>query len=236
MKLSILIPAFNEEERIASTLSDVMHFLEQGNIDSEIIVVDDGSFDATEFVSTETLKKTFLPSKVVRLQENKGKGFAIATAIRNATGDYMLFMDADGSTQIKELVRFFPLVDKSTLIIGSRQKDKNLLLISQPPFRKALGEAAKFFHKTFFRLGVEDSQCGFKLLPKSLAISFIRKPFPNRWGFDIALIHYALQCGFKVEEVGVQWKDSPGSKVRPFADIFKTVFELLKYKIKSKQK
>lgn len=236
MKISIIIPAFNEETRIASTLHDVTHFIEQSGLDAEIIVVDDGSIDATEFVSQEALKKSFISSRVIRLKENSGKGFAIATGIKHSIGDYILFMDADGSTHIKELTRFFPFIEKSTLVIGSRQKDKNLLLISQPALRRMIGTLAGLFHKIFFRLGVADSQCGFKLMPKSLAISFIRKSFPHRWGFDIALIHYALQCGFKVEEVGVQWKDDSQSRVRPFVDSFKTALELFKYKINSKQK
>lgn len=171
MKISIIIPAFNEETRIASTLHDVINFVERGGLDAEIIVVDDGSIDATEFVSQEILKKSFLPSQVLRLQENQGKGFAIATGIKHSSGDYILFMDADGSTHIKELARFFPFIEKTTLIIGSRQKDKNLVLVSQPAFRQILGNLASLFHKIFFKLGVTDSQCGFKLMPKSLGSS-----------------------------------------------------------------
>ncbi len=233
MKISVIIPALNEETRIVSTLEQVGGFLEQHDINAEIITVDDGSTDATEFVSHETLRRRHTPYKVIRHKTNAGKGAAIATGIKHSTGDYILFLDADGSTNIKELKRFFTYINPATLLIGSRQKNKNLILIDQGYGRKILGFFTQLFHKIFFRLPVLDSQCGFKLLPKSLAISFIRKPYPKRFGFDIALIDYALKCGFEVEEIGVEWKDISGSNVRPFVDIFKTAFELLIYKINS---
>lgn len=233
MKISIIVPAFNEETRIAPTLADIANFVEKNDLNTEIIVVDDGSTDATEFVSNETLSKQKIPFKVIRNSENLGKGASIANGIKNSTGDYILFIDADGSTSIKELERFYEYISPTTLLIGSRQKDKNLLIIDQQTSRKFLGFLTNIFHKMFFRLNVEDSQCGFKLMPKSLAISFIRKPYPTRWGFDIALIHYALQCGFNVKEIGVQWKDTPGSKVRAFKDSISTAKELLVYKLKN---
>ncbi len=233
MKITIIVPAYDEEHRIAPTLHDISQFIIKNDINAEIIVVDDGSTDATEFIANETLSKQKVPYKVVRQTENQGKGMAIATGIKSSTGDYILFTDADGSTHIKEFERFYEYINTSTLIIGSRQKDKKLLLIDQEKSRKILGNLTNAFHKLFFRLGVEDSQCGFKLLPKSLAISFIRKPFPHHWGFDIALINYANMCGFNVVEVGVQWKDIRGSKVRMFIDSVQTIKELLVYKIKN---
>ncbi len=233
MKLSVIIPAYNEEKRIIPTLLDIAGFLEVNDINSEILVVDDGSIDATEFVSNETLSKRRLPYKVLRQSENQGKGAAIAAGIKNSTGDYILFIDADGSTQMKELERFYQHIDPTTLLVGSRQVDRNLLLVEQEKNRKFLGFLANLFHRIFFRLPVIDSQCGFKLMPKSLGISFIRKPYPKRWGFDIALIHYALKCGFNIKEIGVQWKDIPGSKVKAVTDSFKTAFELLEYRIKN---
>lgn len=214
-------------------LQDTADFLQKNDINSEIIVVDDGSIDATEFVCQETLSKRHIPYKVIRQGTNAGKGAAIALGIKHATGDYIIFIDADGSTPMKELERFYKHINPTTLIIGSRQKDRNLLLVDQVKNRKLLGFFTSLFHKIFFRLGVEDSQCGFKLMPKSLAISFIRKPYPKRWGFDIALIHYALKCGFNVIEVGVQWKDIPGSKVKFVKDSLETISELASYKIKS---
>jgi dolichyl-phosphate beta-glucosyltransferase len=233
MKLSVVVPAYSEELRIMPTLTDIATFLETNDINAEIIVVDDGSIDATEFVSHETLSKRRLPYKVIRHGTNSGKGAAIATGIKHASGDYILFMDADGSTPMKEIERFYSHINPSSLLVGSRQKDKNLLLVDQESNRRMLGFLTNGFHKIFFRLGVEDSQCGFKLMPKSLAVSFIQKPYPKRWGFDIALIHYALQCGFKVVEIGVQWKDIAGSKVRMVRDSVRTIWELLIYKIKN---
>lgn len=233
MKISIIVPAFNEETRIAPTLADIANFVEKNDLNSEIIVVDDGSIDATEFVSNETLSKFKTPFKVIRNNENSGKGSSIGAGIKNSNGDYILFIDADGSTNIKEIERFYEHISPTTLIIGSRQKDKNLLLIEQEKSRKILGFLTNLFHKIFFKLNIEDSQCGFKLMPKSLAISFIRKNYPKRWGFDIALIHYAIQCGFQVEEIGVQWKDVPGSKVFAFKDSIGTIKELLVYKARN---
>nr|AIA16272.1 Glycosyl transferase family 2 [uncultured bacterium] len=233
MKLSVIVPAYNEEKRIVPTLLDIVGFLESNDINSEILVVDDGSTDATEFVSNETLSKRKTSFKVIRHNENQGKGAAIATGIKNSSGDYIIFIDADGSTQMKELERFYQHIDPTTLLVGSRQIDKNLLLVDQEKNRKILGFLANMFHRIIFRLPVIDSQCGFKLMPKSLGISFIRKPYPKRWGFDMALIHYAGQCGFNIKEIGVQWKDIPGSKVKVFTDSFKTAIELLEYRIKN---
>ncbi|HYC34538.1 MAG TPA: glycosyltransferase [Candidatus Paceibacterota bacterium] len=231
MKISVIIPAFNEEMRIVPTLTETAEFLKKNDIDSEIIVVDDGSIDATEFVSNETLSKQSIPYKVMRHVENRGKGAAVATGIKHSKGDLILFLDADGSTSIREIERFYEYIDPANLIIGSRRLDKTLVTYHQEKSRKFIGSLATIFHKVFFRLGVEDTQCGFKLLPKSLAISFVRKAYPKGWGFDIALIHYARKCGFNVIEVGVEWRDVPGSKVRLVPDSFKTIFELIKYRM-----
>lgn len=233
MKLSIIIPCLNEESRIVPTLTNTIAFLNKNDINSEIIVIDDGSTDATELVAFETLKGNRIPFKVIRHKKNIGKGQSIVTGIKHGNGDYFLFLDADEATPIKELEKFYKYINPDSLLIGSRQIDRRLLIKDQTKSRKILGILTNLFHKIFFNIPVIDSQCGFKIIPKSLALSFIRKPFPKRYGFDIALIYHAKRCGFKIIEIAVVWKDVAGSKVRIIKDSLFTIWELLTFKFKT---
>lgn len=233
MKLSIIIPCLNEESRIVPTLLNTINFLNKNDINSEIIVVDDGSDDATELVAFETLKGNKIPFKVIRHKRNIGKGQSIVTGIKHGNGDYFLFLDADEATSIKELEKFYNYINPDSLLVGSRQINRKLTIKEQTRSRRFIGKLANIFHKLFFNIPIIDSQCGFKIIPKSLALSFIRKPFPKRYGFDIALIYHAKRCGFKIIEIGVVWKDVEGGKVRIIKDSLFTIWELLVFKFKT---
>lgn len=225
MKLSIIIPCFNEESRIIPTLQNVASFLNKNDINAEILVIDDGSTDATELVAFEALKDKKIPFKVIRHKRNIGKGQAIATGIKHGNGDYFILFDADESTPITELPKFYQFFNPDSLLIGAKESGKDLTIKS-----KVLRGLEKIFHKIFFNIKVIDRQSGFKIIPKSLAISFIRKPFPKRYGFDIALIYHAKRCGFKIIEIGVIWNDIPKDKENILKDTFRTFVELLVFR------
>ena len=224
MKLSVIIPAYNEEKRIGPTLADIYNFLKSKKWDYEIIVVDDGSKDKT----TQVAKNNAEEIKVIS-QTNQGKGAAICNGVSNSTKDWILMTDADNSTRISEIEKFLPFLDSHEVIIGSRAVSGAQLGARQSWFKRELGRAGNFLIKAALGLDLEDTQCGFKLFKKETKYLFKKLRMP-RWSFDFEFLFLAKKAGFKIKEVGIHWENDIHSKVKPL-DYFKTLFDLVKIKI-----
>lgn len=220
--LSVIIPVFNEEKRIGSTLPQIQGFLNSKNIEHEIIAVDDGSTDN----SVEIVKK-FPDVQIIKHDKNKGKGAAVKTGIQAAQGDFILFTDADNSTPIEQFNNFGNKKNEYDILIGSRYLPKSNIKLKQPWHRNII----TFFGNKTIRiiLGIKhkDTQCGFKFFKKNVAKDLIQNQTIDRWGFDIELLYLAKKKNYSVKEIPVTWIDSPDSKVKPF-DFLKTFAELLK--------
>ena len=229
---SIVIPAFNEEGRIGATLERTLaYFAERPECRVEVLVVDDGSTDGTANLVASWQER----SRHVRLlshDRNMGKGWAVRTGMLAADGEYVLFMDADGSTDIAEIEKLSQALDGGAdIAIGSRDTAGSDILKHQPMLREALG---KLFNRVVQVLAIPrigDSQCGFKLFPNSAIEPLFNRQTVRGWSFDVEILFLAQKMKFKIAEVPVEWTDFPGSKVNPVRDAFKTVWELLKLRL-----
>ena len=205
MKLSIVIPAYNEAERLPAMLLDLKTFLNENDIDSEVIVVNDGSKDNT----VNVIKDFFTDFKNIKLinnSENKGKGFAVKTGMLEAIGDYKMFADADGATPLKD----------------SR--------IKTSAFCKFRGRIFKFLVNKILGLDLTDMQCGFKLFSKKAADIVFANQSLDGFAFDIEILHKAKKNGFSIKEVPVVWNNIKGSKVRGVRDPLNMFFSIFKVK------
>ena len=227
MYLSIIIPAYNEEKRIQNTLLKVRDFLVQQNYEYEIIVVNDGSTDKTLDIVNQ-LKSKINSLILIDHKENKGKGFAVRGGMLQAKGDYKLFMDADGSSPIEEVEKFFPYLKQGNdVVIGSRAIKGANITLAQNLQRKFLGFAFRMMTKILAGLwGFNDTQCGFKIFDAKSANDIFSKCKINGWSFDVEVLVLARKLGYLVKEVPINWHDSPGTKVK-MTGMVRSVFDLL---------
>jgi len=227
--LSVVIPSFNEANRIVPTLQKVHDFLAHQSFSSEIIVANDGSTDGTLSV-LHTLQKK-IDFTVVGYPKNKGKGFACTTGIYAATGKNILIMDADFSTPIEEVLPLLETLKNADIAIGSRYLHDSKIEISQPKFRIAIGRIGNSLIQFLFLKNIVDTQCGFKLFPHGIAKEIFSRQKIHRFGFDIEALAIAKSLGYSITEVPVRWVNSADSRVRPIRDALRTLFDLLFIKL-----
>jgi dolichyl-phosphate beta-glucosyltransferase len=208
--ISIIIPAYNEEKRLPGTLDTVRRYLAAGGWDfSEILVVDDGSRDATARVAAEA------GARVLRNPGNCGKGYTVRHGMLEAKGDWVLFTDADLSAPIDELEKLWAAVERENApaAIGSRALDRSLIGIHQPFFREAMGRFFNLVMRAVTGLPFRDTQCGFKLFEARAAREIFSRQRLERFGFDVEVLFIARRLGYRTLEVPVRWNDSAGTKV-----------------------
>ena len=229
MRLSVVIPAYNEERRLPKTLTDIDKYLSRQNYDYEILVVNDGSRDKTVEVAKSLIPK-IKNLKVTGYKKNQGKGYAVRFGLLEAKGDYRLFTDADNSTSIDQVEKIWPELKKGfDVVIGSRDVKGAILDPPQPWLRHIiLGEGFKLYRKIIINLwGIEDTQCGFKCFKKEVTERVIPRCKINRFAFDPEILVVAKKLGYKIKEVPVYWKNDLESKVK-FKSIFKMAQDLIK--------
>ncbi len=215
--ISIVIPAYNEEERLPHTLISIAEYFknEHNNFSlEEVIVVDDGSKDGTASVARSFSK--ILPIKVIVISPNKGKGNAVRIGSLSSKGDCVFMYDADGATPIEELERFIEYGNNADMVIGSRIAGQESKVV-MAPFRRFMGWC---FHIVCSGLlpGIEDASCGAKLFSKKVAQEVFSKQRLNRFAFDIEILWLAHNLGFTIKEIPVNWFAVPGSKVNVYRD------------------
>lgn len=227
MKLSVVIPAFNEARRLPVTLAYISEYLEETKLDAEIIVVDDGSTDGT-VPAVRLQPGTGMPPKIVGFEGNRGKGAAVREGMLAATGDYVLFMDADNSTHVTEVDKLLKVAKQGTpVVIGSRYIEKESVKIKQPWYRIGISRIGNVLIRLIVLPGVQDTQCGFKLFHREAARTIASQLTMERFSFDIELLVIAKMHGYDIEEVPVNWYDTPGTRLRPFKSVFQTLRDLL---------
>ena len=214
--LSVIVPAYNEEARLATTLPRIAEYMAARGEAYEILVVDDGSSDATAEVARGQPQEQV---SVLTLDRNRGKGAALRTGVLASRGARVLLTDADLSTPIAELERLEPLLTEAPVVIGSRASVDSRIDRAQPAHRQLMG---KIFNRILHLLGLctdfADTQCGFKLLDGDVARRLFRQLRIERFAYDMELLELARFHGLEIREVGVQWIDSPASKVRLVTD------------------
>lgn len=227
-KISIVIPAYNEELNIKNTLNEIIDYLKAFGSDYEILVVDDGSTDSTKAIAEETLLNN--NGKLLKNERNMGKGAAIKKGMLAASGAIILFMDADNSTSIKELDKFLPYVKEFDVVIGSRRIEGSDLESSAPAYRVILGNFYVWLSRILIKSVIRDYNCGFKLFKKEAARIIFSKQLMNDWSYDTEDIFLAEKFKFKIKEVPVKWVYRSTSKVKPLRDGIRSFASLLKIK------
>jgi dolichyl-phosphate beta-glucosyltransferase len=215
VEISVIIPAYNEELRLKSTLPQIWGALRKRFSLFEIIVVDDGSQDQTAEIVLSFAR--FHPEiRIIRYERNRGKGHAVKIGVLEALGDYVLFCDADLSTPVREVKKLLAaLKSGNDVAIGSRASQDSKILQHQPLYRVLMG---KTFNKIVWILGVpgiRDTQCGFKCFPREVAREIFSRCRIDGFSFDVEILYIARRKELKIAEIGVFWKNSPMSKVHP---------------------
>jgi len=218
--LSIVIPAYNEEQRIGETLESIAAFLQKRDLNDEVIVVDDGSTDNT-IVAVEKYRDLFRSLRVVQSTRNLGKGHAVRQGMLVATGRYRLFVDADNSTDISEFDRLMAAAEQEPIppavIIGSVALDESNVSIQQPGIRSSLGRLANKFIQWLILPGIEDTQRGFKVFTGEASDAVFRRCTSNGWAFDVEALAFARALGYHVLEVPITWEHREDSRVQATA-------------------
>jgi glycosyltransferase involved in cell wall biosynthesis len=225
---SIIIPAFNESERISTTLERVLGYAAERRWNSEVIVVDDGSRDATTHIVREYMQK----NPAVRLLQNpgnRGKGYSVRNGMLNAKGEVLLFSDADLSSPIEEAHKLFSAIaNGADVAIGSRWLQTELQTRRQPLYRQFFGRIFNLTLRLVLGLNFKDTQCGFKAFSRRSAEAIFPLQQIERWGFDPEILFLARRLGFKTVEVPVSWAHREGTRLSPFRDGIRMFGELLK--------
>ncbi len=227
ISLSVVIPAFNEEKRLPGTLATLLSFLRGREESFEILVVDDGSTDATAAVAREAGSEV----RVLQNPGNRGKGFSVRNGMLNAQGQWRLMSDADLSTPIEELNSLqAALSDGAQVAIASRAVSGANLEKRQSIMRESSGRFFNLIVRWLHLPGIKDTQCGFKLFSAAAAEAAFRDSRLDGFAFDVEALVLARRAGFKIREVAVTWRNDEQSRVSfgrglaAFVDLFRLWF------------
>jgi dolichyl-phosphate beta-glucosyltransferase len=227
--LSVVIPAYNEADRILPYLTSITSYLNQRGRAYEVLVVDDGSHDDTA-LRVEAFRVDEPAVRLIRLPSNTGKGAAVRMGMLEARGDLRLIADADGATPIQELERLESrLRHGADLAVGSRvlaSQDRRYCVHARW-YRSVLGNCFNGIVRRLGVHGISDTQCGFKLLHGTVAQDLFSVGRVNGYGFDLEILYVAQRRGYRIAEVPVNWNEQAGSKVRIVRDGMQMIRELL---------
>ncbi|MBN2881551.1 glycosyltransferase [Candidatus Woesearchaeota archaeon] len=225
-QISIIIPAYNESKLIAQNVKKVEEFCKKNFKKYEIIVVDDGSKDNTVKNIPNNKNIIILENKI-----NRGKGYSVKKGMLSSRYDPALFMDADLSTSLEDIIKFMQIQNKADIIIGSRDtKDANVTQY-QPFFRRIGSKTLKGIATIILPIKVQDSQCGFKLFNKRAKKLFIKQKIIG-FAFDMELLWLAKKYKLTVLEKGVTWKNNKDSKVNIIKDSIKFLIDAIKIRLR----
>jgi dolichyl-phosphate beta-glucosyltransferase len=226
--LSIVIPAYNEEVRIVPTIGAIASHVSSLGFSWELIVADDGSKDQTATLVEEL---GFVNLRVLRAPANGGKGSAVQRGMLAARGAYILFDDADNSTPIEELEKLLRKLDGEgfDVAVGSRAA-AGAEEAHRPLLRRVMSGGLRWTVRHLFRIGVRDTQCGFKLFTHAAAQRLYGAQTIMGFSFDMEILYLAARFGYRIAEVPVTWIDAPGSKVDPAREVQRFLRDLLKIK------
>jgi len=221
MSISLIIPAYNEEKRLGVFLQSIVDYSNQQQDIGEIIVVDDGSSDATLSLAEKFSHN--LPLRIIKHEKNRGKGAAVRTGVMAAASDYIIFMDADGATPITELPKMADALEEAQVAIGNRW-----MAGSQTQRRSSLRKLAGFIYRQYmglFGLGQIDTMCGFKGYHSAVARKLFSNLQEERWLFDAEIAYKAIQAGYTIKNFPITWESKDGSKLDS-KTLIKTAFQI----------
>lgn len=216
-ELTIVIPAYNEELRLAATLERIAAYVEASKRCTEVIVVNDGSTDKTAQVAA-AFGERIRTLSVVSNETNRGKGYSVRRGMRATQGRLVLFTDADLSAPIEEADKLLAALETNDVAIGSRALDRSLIAVHESAFREFAGIVFNKIVRLILRLPFVDTQCGFKAFRQDSCQIIFEQQRIERFGFDPELLYLARHHGLKAVEIPVRWSHSPATKVNMMRD------------------
>ena len=232
-----MIPAYNEAGRIRASLDRLVAWLSAPGRSpagpAEILVVDDGSGDATAATVIEAARSMPPGAPALRLLQNaanRGKGYSIKHGVLTASGTYVLLSDADFSTPIEDLPLLLEPVQAGVcdIAIGSRGLAASAVEVRQPRWREAMGRTFNRIVRALTRLPYRDTQCGFKVMRREPVLPLFRAARVERFAYDVEILYLARKAGIAVREIPVRWRDAPGSKVHALRDSLDMLRDVLR--------
>jgi len=241
VELSVIVPAYNERERLPKMLDECLEFLDGRSSTYEVIIVDDGSKDSTSEVGMSYVEKYGCDKvRVLTLGRNRGKGGAVRMGMLRARGKNLLFADADGATTFPDLVKLEETMEEIVkndqgIVCGSRAHLEDESIAKRTILRTILMVGFHACVWIFAVKTVKDTQCGFKLLKRKTAEMIFTTLHIERWAFDVEMLKVAEMMNIPLGEVSVRWQEIEGSKLNPILDaiqMFRDIFMLwLRYAI-----
>jgi dolichyl-phosphate beta-glucosyltransferase len=216
-ELSIVIPSFNEELRLPVTLADISAYIRASKRETEVIVVDDGSTDRTGDIAS-SFRGEIHRLRVIRNEQNRGKGYSVRRGMLEARGRIVLFTDADLSAPIDEADKLIAALADHDVAIGSRALNRKLISVRQSLFRENAGIIFNLIVRAILRLPFVDTQCGFKAFRRERCQIIFQQQRIERFGFDPELLYLARHHGLRSIEIPVRWAHSPATKVSMLRD------------------
>jgi len=223
---SIVIPAFNEAHRIPATLESVVSCIRARGWSAEVVVVDDGSTDAT----AQVVRAFVEHAPEVRLMQNpgnRGKGYSVRSGLLSALGEVVMFTDADLSSPMEEAQMLFDAIaGGADIAIGSRWLERNRQTIRQPLYRQFFGRCFNGVTRLVMGLHFADTQCGFKAFTRAAAQTIFQLQTIERWGFDPEILFIAVKRGYSIAEVPVSWAHDERTRMSYLKDGMKMLEEI----------
>ena len=227
---SLVIPAFNEVDRLRPPLERAVEWLRDRGRPFEIIVSDDGSSDGTTGL-VERLRTEIPELRLVRSPVNRGKGHAVRIGVATASGSLVLLADADGATPIDQLVLLEAAIDAGAdVAIGSRAHADN---VERRWYRHLIGRSFHLLVRLFGTRGIRDTQCGFKLFTASSAKDLFSRARINGFSFDVEILLLAQRLGHRIAEVPVAWVHQPGSRINLVTDSMRMALDLIVIRVRA---
>lgn len=220
-EIAIVIPAFEEEDRLGTSVEKILAYVSESYSDAELIVVDDGSRDATaEVAKAAAAKFPKIDSQLIRYEKNRGKGFAVKNGLLAVNADIALFSDADLSTPIDEMPKLIDPIRSGEydVTFGSRALDRSLIGTHQPWRREQGGKVFNLIVRMLTGLPFWDTQCGFKAFKMDKFRPLLDLMQIDRFGFDVEFLFVANRHGLKLKEIPVRWNNDERSKVSVVRD------------------
>ena len=217
LALSIVIPAYNEELRLPTSLAQIANYIRASGRQTEVIVVDDGSTDRTAMIA-ESFRSQMHGLRVISNGQNCGKGYSVRHGMLEARGCVVLFTDADLSAPIEEADKLLAALENHDIAIGSRALDRSLIFVRQSLFREYAGIIFNGIVRLILRLPFVDTQCGFKAFRRERCQIIFQQQRIERFGFDPELLYLAHHHGLRAVEIPVRWAHSPATKVSMLRD------------------
>jgi glycosyltransferase involved in cell wall biosynthesis len=226
--LSIVVPAYDEAERLPQTIERIAAYVESKPFTAEVLIVDDGSRDHTAEVVREASRR-WPDVTLIQNPGNQGKGYSVRNGMRHASGRIALFTDADLSTPIEEADLLLEAIEAGNdIAIGSRGLRPELIGIHQSLFRETAGKIFNLVVRSVTGLPFKDTQCGFKAFRREAARAIFSRQQTVGFGFDVEVLYLAKKLGFRTTEIPVRWSHNEGTKISMFGDSIRMFTDVLR--------